>query len=676
MKIDFLRNIGIIAHIDAGKTTLSERILFYTQKIHRMGEVHNGTATMDYLPEEQERGITISSACTSCEWEYNKSNYYINIIDTPGHVDFTIEVERSLRVLDGAIGVFCAVSGVEPQSETVWRQSEKFGVPKLAFINKIDRQGADFEATLSAMQTRLNIKTLLLNIPMPSDSSEQNIIIDLLLQKAIIFDEESQGQELSIRDLSKEELEYALAWRLKALEDLADADDIFLEKYLQEDYEINDIKAAIRRVCLSRTLVPVFVGSALKNLGVQPLIDAVCEYLPSPLEVEAPKVFDAENQSREICCNEKESLMAIAFKVLMENGRKLSFIRIYSGTLNEGDTCYNLSNHQEEKISRLYRVHANKREQIELAKAGDIVAVVGFKSINTGDSLAHEKSDFMLEKINEYKPVISLALEPLNADEGKVLDEAIARFLAEDPTLFSSIDEGSGHRILSGMGELHLDVILERIKREYNISPRTGNPQVVKRESISKLAKASGLFERELGADFHHGELSLSLSPRGREGINKIDTSKIEDVLPQAFVEGIRQGIEDSLLSGPVTGYPVQDVDIIVESVNRKEGVSTVVGFTMAANIAMRTALEDAKLIVLEPIMQVEIIVPEDWLGAAISLFNSRSGKVENIEDRSGQKSLQGLAPLSKLFGFATDLRSATQGRAGLSTRFEHFDSI
>ena len=664
-----VRNIGVIAHIDAGKTTLTERMLFYTRRIHRMGEVHDGTATMDYLPEEQERGITITSACTTCEWDGTT----INIIDTPGHVDFTIEVERSLRVLDGAVGVFCAVGGVEPQSETVWRQSEHFGVPKIAFINKMDRIGADFSAVLKALETRLGAVPLPLVVPVGAAGTFSGLI-DLITRERLNFDPADQGRTWTRSPLSDEDAAIADRWREPMLDRLAENDDRFFEQYLGGEYAEEDIRAAIRRATLSRRLTPVLCGSALRNTGVQPLLDAVKAYLPSPEDVPPAKAHNpADGTDMTIPCATTAPLAGLVFKVMMDGGRKLALVRLYAGKLREGDSCRNVTRATDERISRLYRLHADHREQLEEAGAGDIVAVIGLRSTHTGDTIGGPGSSFLLESIDAYQPVISLALEPRNADEGKTLDEALARFTLEDPTLTVATDEGSGHRIISGMGELHLDVVLERIRREYGIAPRVGNPQVIRRETPTRTASADGEFDRELGKETHIGAVSLTVSPLPRGTGNHVRLVFDASLLPAAFREAAEQGVENALQSGPVSGYPMQDVAVDVTAMPRREG-STAAGYHMAAGIALRTALEAAAVTTLEPLMFVEIAAPEANLGPAISLFGTRGGRVENIIDRAGLKVVQGLAPLSKLFGFSTDLRSATQGRAGLVMRFERFD--
>jgi len=671
-----LRNLGIIAHIDAGKTTLSERILFYTSKIHRMGEVHDGTATMDFMPEEQERGITIAAAASTCHWK----DWTLNLIDTPGHVDFTIEVERSLRVLDGAVGVFCAVGGVEPQSETVWRQSESFGVPKLAFINKMDRVGADFAAVVDALHERLGATPAALTIPL-GEGPDFYGVADVIAMKKLIFDEDSQGRSMEVLELEGDELEAAQMWREKTLETLGENDDEFMEKYLEEAYSDGDIHAALQRATLARRITPVLCGSALKNAGVQPLLDAVGRYLPSPADVPAPRATSADGSKEKVVdISPAAPFCGLVFKVLMDGGRKTALLRIYSGTLKEGDSVRNIALAKDERISRMFRMDADQQEQLSEAASGDIIAVIGLRSARTGDTVAAHGQDILLEDLQAVKPVISMALEPRNADEGKTLDEALARYAIEDPTLGVSQDEGSGNRIISGMGELHLEVILERMRREYNISPRAGQPQVVARETVRIEAEGSGLFDRELGTVHHVGEVALTIAPAERDSGNVVRLSDAlahadpKEAIPRALEEEVLQGINDSLLSGPQTGYPVQDVIVTVTAI-RKEGATTA-GCRMAASMAVRDAMEKARATVLEPIMDVEIIAPEEALGSSISLFQNCGGKVEELGERGGMRYLAGVAPMRKLFGFSTSLRSATQGRAGFTLRFKHYDSM
>ena len=680
-----IRNLGIIAHIDAGKTTLTERMLFYSRKIHRMGEVHDGSATMDYMPEEQERGITIASACTTCTW----GDATLNIIDTPGHVDFTIEVERSLRVLDGAVGVFCAVGGVEPQSETVWRQSEQFGVPKIAFVNKLDRLGADFAAVLDAMRGRLKANAVAVTAPLGEGEAFAGVL-DLISGETVTFSPDDQGSTVTRAPWSPEEGAVAAPWRETLLERLAEADDTFLELWLEGKPAEADIRAALRRATLAGALVPVFCGSALRNMGVQPLLDGVRDYLPSPLDVPPPLAETPDGEQVYIEPNPEAPLAALVFKVLVENGRKLAFARIYAGSVREGETVRVLgvgpggeAREQAERVGRIFRLHADRREQLESVATGDIAALVGLRSAHTGDTCCGRGLDARLEAIAAQPPVITLALEPRNADEGKTLDEALTRFAEEDPTLTFSLDEDSGMRMVSGMGELHLDVLQERIRREYGISPRAGQPQAVLRETVSREAAAHAVFDREFGKERQQGDVALRVSPRARDAGNLVlvgdflpaDEREARKLLPPAFLEAALEGVRDGLQSGVATGWPVVDVEVVITGVTRTEGLTTVPGCRMAASQALREALSEARPLVLEPIMKTEITVPEEFLGAAIGLFTTAAGKVEDVEDQAGRKLLRGTAPLRRLFGFSTSLRSATQGRAGLTLSFDRFDA-
>ena len=665
-----VRNIGVIAHIDAGKTTLSERMLFYTRKIHRMGEVHDGTATMDYLPEEQERGITITSACTTCEW----NGTTVNIIDTPGHVDFTIEVERSLRVLDGAVGVFCAVGGVEPQSETVWRQSEHFGVPKLAFVNKMDRIGADFSAVLKSMQTRLGANPLPVVIPVGAAETFQGVI-DLVTLERLDFDESDQGQTWTRSPLTETDAELAAPWREQMLERLAENDDTFLEQYLGGEYTETDIRSAIRRATLARRVTPVLSGSALKNTGVQPLLDAVIAYLPAPADLPPVTAHNPEDGTDgTIPCDPALPFTGLVFKVMMDGGRKLALVRLYAGTLKEGDPCRNVTQRADERISRLYRLHADRREQVDAAKAGDIVAVIGLRTARTGDTVGAPGSKLLLESIEAYQPVISLAIEPRNADEGKALDEALARFSLEDPTLTVAIDEGSGHRIVSGMGELHLDVILERIRREYGIAPRVGQPQVIRRETPKRTASATGIFDRELGKETHIGEVALSIAPRERGSGNQIRFAIDTAILPAAFVDAVRQGVENALQSDPVTGYPLQDADVEITAMPRRDG-STVAGYHMAAGIAApplkpHRSRRWSRLCLWKSPRRKPTSAPPSACSARAA------GKLKTSSTTRGSSLCRALPPSAS--SSASPQTSGRQHKAGpeLMMRFERFDVI
>lgn len=671
-----LRNIGIIAHIDAGKTTLTERILFYTRKIHRMGEVHEGTATMDFMPEEQERGITITSACTTCHWK----DRVINIIDTPGHVDFTIEVERCLRVLDGAVGVFCAVAGVEPQSETVWRQSEQFGVPKLAFVNKMDRPGADFDRTVQAIRTRLGANAVPVTIPVGSGADFFGVI-DLIRAKVLSFSEDDEGMTVSESAPEGDLKEACSKARDHMLESLADVDDVFMEKYLEGSVTEDDIRSAMRRAVLARTFTPVLAGSALGNKGVQPLLDAICDFLPSPCDLPPVKGLDAKGESVSVPLTEDGPFVGLVFKVVMEDGRKTAFLRVYSGRFDEGDSLTNVNRGKDDRVGRIYRLHADHREQLKSASAGDIVAVVGLRSAHTGETYA-KGIDVRLEAIESYAPVITLALEPRNADEGKVLDEALARYTEEDPTLLSHFDEETGMRTISGMGELHLDVTLERMRREYHISPRVGAPEVIMRETITGTGEGDCVFDRELGKVQHFGHVSVSVAPRPRGAGNTVkpgsflpeDKIAAAKIIQKELLTAALEGATDALQSGDLTGYPVVDVAVTITGIERRDGVASEPGCRMAAAQALKQALAAASPVILEPVMNVTISCPEAELGSAISLFGTLGVKIDEMEDNSGQKVVHGTASLRKLFGFSTKLRSATQGRAGLVMSFSRFD--
>ncbi|WP_419787734.1 elongation factor G [Pseudodesulfovibrio sp.] len=667
-----LRNIGIIAHIDAGKTTLTERVLYYSKKIHRIGEVHEGTATMDYMPEEQERGITITSAVTSCLWE----PCIINIIDTPGHVDFTIEVERSLRVLDGAVGVFCGVSGVEPQSETVWRQSEAYHVPKLAFVNKMDRLGADFEAVVESIRTRLGANAVPVQYP-DGEGADFRGVFDLVAMRRLVFDQSSNGEQYDSLEVTEEEADRLAPWREKLIETVAEADEEILDLYLGgEEVPAERVIAAMRKLTLDRTVVPVLVGSALKNIGVQPVMDAVCRYLPSPLEVpQAVGVVPETKEKISFGVSHKEPLSALVFKVLMDEGRKLAMMRIYSGRLEAGESVYNVTQDKDERVARLFRLHAGRRERLDAAFAGDIVAAAGLKFARTGDTLCLRSNPILLEQIADYKPVISLAIEPRNSEESDKLDEALEKYLMEDPTLDLEHDEDTGQIILSGMGELHLEVILERLGREYKLTPRTGKPQVVYQETVMAKGKGEAVFDRELGEEKHFGSVALSVEPRdrgkGRDIVFEVDPEE----WPAPWLQAVEEGISDGLQSGVVRGYPVQDIRVRVTSLARRED-SSAVGYRMASAMALKQGLDAADSKLMEPIMWIEISVPEDFTGEVIGLLGAKGAKVENLIDRAGLKVIQGLAPLSSLFGFSTNLRSSTQGRAGFVMKFSRFDVL
>ncbi len=662
------RNIGIIAHIDAGKTTVSERILYYTHKIHRMGEVHTGNATMDFMPEEQERGITIAAASTHCEWK----NFNINLIDTPGHVDFTIEVERSLQVLDGAVGIFCAVGGVEPQSETVWKQSEALQIPKLAFINKLDRIGADFETVLSSMQTRLQTKPLVLQIPL-GQGQDFSGLADLLTLQKIEFSEEDQGETVLYTPLEGNERIEAEIWREKLLEEIAELDDDFLEKYFNKTYGIEDIKESIRKIAIAKLATPVLMGSALKNSGIQPLLDAICDYLPSPLEAK-PLKSEAFNP---------DTVKTLVFKVMLENNHRFSFVRIYNGILKENSTLYNINLQKHERIDHIYKLHADYHERVKEAYAGDLIGVIGMKTVQTGHTLSNDPNLEPYEDFNKYQPVISLAFEPKNSEEADILDNALAQYTLEDPTLLVNNEEG--FRLVSGMGELHLSVLAERIEREYKIKPRIGNPQVILKESInnSEPIQASYRFERELGDKLHQGHAEISLRKRERGQGNAICLSeqaktviqKQKNISKEDTVKTVEDYCRSILESGNNNGLALADIEFTLVNILENENTS-LVGIQNALHFALREAYAQAKVVTLYPIMKLEISVPEENLGAVMNLLNTCKAKVEQLFEKQNQKSIVALAPMQELFGFATNLRSSTQGRASLSMQFLRYDTL
>ena len=673
--LSLLRNIGIIAHIDAGKTTFSERILFYSDVIHRMGEVHEGAATMDFMPEEQERGITIASACITCLW----NGHTVNLVDTPGHVDFTVEVERCLRVLDAAVGIFCAVGGVEPQSETVWRQADAFGVPRLAVVNKMDRPGADFAAVLEAMRVRLGAKPLAVTIPLGQGEDFAGVL-DLVRQESLRFDEDGQGKVVTREPFTPEEAALAAPWREALLDALTLEDDALLDLCLSgEEPPVEQLESALRRGTLARRFVPVFAASALRNMGVQPVLDGICRYLPSPVDLPAALAHRVDTgEAIDIAPDSSLPLCALVFKVVMTGGRKTIFLRLYAGKLKEGETVLLCPGGKRERAMRLYRLHADRREALGEAFAGDIVAVQGMKEARTGDTLVSTGPLLLLEPLRSWRPVISLAFEPKNSEEGDRLDEALTVFAAEDPTLRVEMNEATGQRLVSGMGELHLEVLVDRMKREFGVTPRVGNPQVVCRESITAEATAKGEFDRDLGEQPHYGSVTVRVSPRERGAGNATHFAPGVGEAPEwhpSLRAAVEQGLRDACWSGP-QGYAVDDVSMCVEGMARKNGSATAPGLHMAAQAAVRHALEAARPVLLEPLMQVDITLPEDFLGAAISLLGARGARVEGLDERAGQRQILALAPMRGLFGFATALRSATQGRAGLVMQFVRFDTV
>ncbi|MBW2296422.1 MAG: elongation factor G [Deltaproteobacteria bacterium] len=670
-KIKNIRNIGIIAHIDAGKTTVTERILYYTGRSHKMGEVHDGEAIMDWMPDEQERGITITSAVTACHWK----GHEIDIIDTPGHVDFTIEVERSLRVLDGAVGVFCAVGGVEPQSETVWRQADKYKVPKIAFVNKLDRIGADFLNAVDMMKTRLGASPLILQLPVGSEDTFSGII-DLVGMQQIVWDEDTLGEAFELQPIPQSLEELAGEYREKLVEILADVDDGIMEAYLSEEpIGESDIREAIRRATIDLKLIPVLCGSALKNKGVQPLIDAIVAYLPSPVDIPPIKGLDPESgETLQFAARDSEPLTAIIFKVAMMEGRKMSFIRIYSGKVHAGGEVYNPGRKSTEKLSRILRMHANKRERVDAAGAGSLVGVVGLKHSTTGETLCSKKVPVLLEKIEFYEPVISVAIEPKSHADQEKLDEVLDKFMLEDPTLRVKVDEDTGQTILSGMGELHLEIIISRMLREFKTSVNVGKPQVVYRETIKKEAAAGAIFDKEVAGQRHFGEVHLTLRPRPRGEGNLFVSNVDETKIPENFIPAIEQGVVESLESGMAMGYPVVDVEAVLTGGSFRESLGSDLAYKVSASMACKEALSTGGPFLLDPIMDVEVFIPEAFMGEVIGDLNSRGGKIESLEPQMDAQVIRAVVPLARMFGYATSLRSATQGRGTFTMQFSHFD--
>jgi elongation factor G len=671
LPISRIRNIGIIAHIDAGKTTITERILYYTGRSYKMGEVHDGEAVMDWMPYEQERGITITSAVTTCHWKGAE----IHIIDTPGHVDFTIEVERSLRVLDGAIGVFCAVGGVQPQSETVWHQADKYRVPKIAFVNKLDRAGADFFGTVKMMSDRLGANPLIMQIPVGIEESFQGVI-DLPSMKQFIWDEETLGATFRVTDIPKDLEEKAFEYREKLVESVAEVDDQVMDAYLADASVTPELLGpSIRRATTGLKLVPVFCGAALRNKGIQPLLDGIVDFLPSPLDVPPMEGTDPDTgQLKKTEPSERSPLASLVFKVMMDKGRRLNYVRIYSGRLSTGDEVLNPLKKTKEKVARILAMHANKRERIAEARVGNIVGVVGLKASTTGDTLCDPSSPIVLEPIDAYEPVISVAVEPKTHTDQEKIEEALNKLEAEDPTFRVKHDEDTGQIIISGMGELHLEILVGRLKREFHTQVNVGKPHVVCKETIEQVARASGVFEKEIGGTRHFAEVTLELSPRERGKGNWFVKSLPEDSIPSELVPAIEQGVVESLESGVLLGYPVVDVAVVLVAGTFKESFSSDLAFKVAASMACRAGLQKAGPLLLEPIMAVEILVPELFMGDVIGDINARGGKIDHLYQRGEVQIIDATVPLAKMFGYSTALRSATQGRGTFTMHFAHYD--
>jgi len=661
-----------MAHIDAGKTTTTERILFYTGRTHRIGEVHEGTATMDWMEQEQERGITITSAATTCTWR----DIRINIIDTPGHVDFTAEVERSLRVLDGAVAVFDAVHGVQPQSEKVWRQADKYGVPRICFINKIDKMGADFEHAVDTIRKRLSAKPVAIQIPIGQEAKFLGVV-DLIAMKAIIWKDETMGAEYITEEIPAELKKKAEAFHAQLVETIAENDDEILHKFLEgEDISADELKKSLRKSTIELKLFPVVVGTAFKNKGVQPLLDAVVDYLPSPLDIGETHGKDP-NTGKEIARKpeDKEPFSALAFKIMADPFvGQLTFIRVYSGQLKTGDSVLNVRTGKTERIGRLMKMHANKREEISEILAGDICAAVGLKNVSTGDTICNEDHPIALESIEFAAPVISVAVEPKTKADQEKMGMALAKLAQEDPTFKVHTDPDSGQTIISGMGELHLEIIVDRMMREYKVEANVGKPQVAYRETIRRHAEAEGKYIRQTGGRGQYGHVKIYLDPqepgKGYEFVNDI----VGGVVPKEYIKPVDQGIQEALEGGVLAGYPMVDVKATLFDGSYHEVDSNEMAFKIAGSMAVKEAARKASPVLLEPVMAVEVVTPEDYAGTIMGDLSSRRGRIEGMEHRAGSQVIKAIVPLAEMFGYATHMRSSTQGRAEYSMHFARYE--
>src|SRR3989339_156974 len=674
VEINKVRNIGIMAHIDAGKTTTTERILFYTGKLHRMGEVHDGAATMDWMEQEKERGITITSAATTTEWR----DHQINIIDTPGHVDFTVEVERSLRVLDGAIALFCAVGGVEPQSETVWRQADKYGVPRIAFVNKMDRVGADFFHAVEMMKEKLGAHAIPITIPVGEGDLFRGII-DLMSMRAVMFNEESLGSTFEEVEIPADLAPLAQKYRTQMLEAVSDVDDTLLEKYL-EGKEISEaeVRKVLREATVKSTIIPVLCGSSFKNKGVQQLLDAVVDFLPSPLDagnLTAHHIDKNDHIERKV--DPKEKFAALAFKIMTDPFvGKLTFIRVYTGTLEAGSYIYNSVSDKKERVGRVLQMHANHREDLDGIRAGDIAAVVGLKHTRTGDTLCTEDDAIILERMVFPEPVIQIAIEPKTKADQDKLSDAMVKLSDEDPTFKVKVDDETGQTLISGMGELHLEILVDRMKREFKVEANVGKPQVAYRETITKKVDSEGKFIKQSGGRGKYGHVWIELMPnepgKGYEFINGI----IGGVVPKEYIPSVSAGIQEAMRNGVIAGFPVVDIKARIYDGSYHDVDSDEISFKVAGSIAFKEGAKKAKPILLEPIMDVEVVTPEEYLGDVMGDLNSRRGKIEGFSARKDAQVITATVPLSEMFGYATILRSMTQGRAIFTMQFSRYSEV
>ncbi len=669
--LDKTRNIGIMAHIDAGKTTTTERILFYSGRTHRIGEVHDGAATMDWMIQEQERGITITSAATTCHWKGHR----INIIDTPGHVDFTVEVERSLRVLDGAVAVFCAVGGVQPQSETVWRQADKYGVPRIAYVNKMDRIGADFYRVLKMMVDRLKTKPVPIQLPIGSEDNFQGII-DLVTMKAEIY-KDDQGKEIEITDIPEDMKELAKEYHEKLVESVSEQDEELMMKFLEgEEITEEELKRGLRLATINVAVTPVVCGSSFKNKGVQPMIDAVIDYLPSPVDIPAIEGMETETGDPEIRhASDSEPFSALAFKIMTDPFvGKLAFFRVYSGTLKAGTTVYNATTGKRERCGRLLMMHANHREEIQEVFTGDIAAMVGLKDTTTGDTLCDEDHPIVLESMVFPEPVIDVAIEPKTKADQDKMGIALGKLSDEDPTFRMHTDIETGQTIISGMGELHLDIIVDRLLREFKVNANVGRPQVAYKETLKKPVRCEGKFVRQSGGRGQYGHCVLELEPqepgKGYEFINKI----VGGVVPKEYISPIDNGIREAMETGVLAGYPTIDIKVTLVDGSYHDVDSSEMAFKIAGSMGYKNGAVKANPVILEPVMSVEVNVPEEYMGDVMGDMSSRRGRIEGMEDQNGSKVIRGIVPLGEMFGYATDLRSRTQGRGVYVMQFSHYE--
>ncbi len=667
------RNIGIMAHIDAGKTTTTERILYYTGITHRIGEVHEGTATMDWMEQEQERGITITSAATTCFWKKHR----INIIDTPGHVDFTAEVERSLRVLDGAVAVFCAVGGVEPQSETVWRQADKYRVPRIAFVNKMDRSGADFINCLAMMKSRLATVPVAIQLPLGKEDEFKGVI-DLIKMKAYVYKDDTLGAEYEEIEIPEKYLDEAISFRERMLDSIVEMDDKVLEKYLEgEEIDEKEIKSCIRKGTINLKFTPVLCGSAFKNKGVQQLLDAVVDFLPSPVDIPPVKGKDLDGNLIERKSSDDEPFSALVFKIMTDPYvGTLSFLRVYSGHLESGSTVFNSTKGKNERIGRLLKMHANKREEIKEVWAGDIAAAVGLKSVSTGDTICDKNNPIILESLEFPAPVISVAVEPKTQSDLEKLGTALSKLSAEDPTFKVRTDEETGQTIISGMGELHLEIIVDRLKREFKVEVNVGKPQVAYKETITTSAEAEGKFVKQTGGHGQYGHVKIKIEPaESGEGLVFVN-SIVGGAIPKEYIPAVEAGIKEAMEMGVIAGFEVVDVKVELYDGSYHEVDSSEMSFKIAASMAFKEAVKRAKPVLLEPIMKVEVVTPEEYLGDVLGSINSRRGRIENIEHRIHTQVISANVPLGEMFGYATDLRSLTQGRASYTMHFSKYEEV